>query len=151
MKKTKIETYKNVDIFYNKNYGNLYFDFEGVEKEVKYLFEAHKIIDEPNWEVCELEGYFIEVTFNDYIGLAKARKKDKKSGKPYWKLKGKYDLDYKEPSNWRESNVYTRNNYRDKVYKEWKTQEEVVRKEETKRDNIIEKLKSNQKEGLTRL
>jgi hypothetical protein len=56
IKAPKICTYKGVDIFYNMDNGKLYFDFEG-DKEVKYLFEAKNIIDEPKWENCDLKGF----------------------------------------------------------------------------------------------
>ena len=38
--KVLIETYKKVDIYYQKFDGRLWFEFEDNENEVKYLFEA---------------------------------------------------------------------------------------------------------------
>ena len=68
--KVKIETYKKVDLFYIKDSGKIAFTFEGNERLVKYVFEAKEIIDEPQWEECNLEGYIIDGTFHDYIGTA---------------------------------------------------------------------------------
>lgn len=137
----KIETYKNIDLIYDLNDGRIYFNFEEKELVVKYAFEARQRIDEPRWEECNLEGYFIDGTFDDFIGKTKAIKKDTKSKKPYWKFRGKFDLEYKDPNNWREAKVYPKNNSNDNVYREWKQQRKIVLEEERKSKSIINKLK----------
>lgn len=144
MKNKKIDNYKGIDIYYNPNNAKLNFDFEGAEREVKYLFEAHDIIDEPRWESCNLEGYFIDGVFNDYIGKTKAEKKDLKSGQPYWKFQGQYDLEYKNPDDWRKSKVYPKSEYNDQVYKNWKEQKDVVDLEKRKLNDVIKKLANNE-------
>ena len=137
----KIEKYKGVDLFYDKGNGRILFGFEGREREVKYIFEARQIIDEPEWEECALKGFVIDGTFSDYIGLAKATRKDIKSGKPDWKFKNKYDMEFKSPDNWgRDRKVYLLNKENSAVYKEFEIQKEIVLKEEQKLKSIIEKL-----------
>jgi hypothetical protein len=136
----KIETYKTIDLNYNKDDGLVYFNFEGVERKVKYCFEAYRIIDEPIFEDCKLEGYFVDGTFNDYIGTAKAKRKDIKSKKPEWFYKGKYDIEYKKP-NWGDGGkVFVKSAGNDNVYKEFLAQKENVEQEERKLKTIIEKL-----------
>jgi hypothetical protein len=137
MKDPKIKTYKGIDIFYNPNNGYLYFVFENEEREVKYLFEAQKIIDEPVWEDCNLNGYFVDGVFNDYIGKAKAIKKDVKSGKPYWELQGRYDMGFKKPDSWRETVVYLKSEETDRIYNDWKTQYDKIKEEQNKGQIII--------------
>jgi hypothetical protein len=137
----KIETYKNVDIFYNKNNGRLLFEFENREFEVKYLFEAKQIIDEPVWEECNLEGYFIDGTWDDYLGKAKALKKDIKSGIPYWLFKGKFDFEWKYPQSFDKHRVFPKNKINDEIYNEWKIQADKEMTEHRKTIDIIKKLK----------
>lgn len=139
----KIETYKGVDIFYNKENSKLVFNSEGFQNECKYLFEATEIIDRPKWEVCNLEGYFIDGIFQDYIGLAKAEKKDLKSGKPFWMLKGEYDSTYKTPNSWRKTKVFPKNTQTEEIYVEWKKQHEVVETEKQKESRIVSELKKH--------
>ncbi len=138
---TKIDTYKEIDIFYRPENGYLTFKFEGKDREVKYLFEARKIIDEPVWEECDLEGYWVDRTFHNYIGIAKSIKMDRKSGKPYWQLKGQYDIKFKDPDSWRETIVYPRNDENSKIYIEWKEKRDIVLKAESELRVIINKLK----------
>jgi len=139
--KTKIETYKGIEIFYNKDNGRLFFKFEDREFEVKYLFEAKQIIDEPVWEECNLEGYFIDGTWDEYIGKAKALKKDKKSGIPYWLFKGKFDFEWKFPRSFENHKVFPKNKINDEVYEEWITQSDKELTEHRKTLEVINKLK----------
>lgn len=139
--KIKIETYKKVDLFYNKENGRIYFSFEGTEREVKYVFEARQIIDEPIWEECDLKGFFIDGTFNDFIGLATANRKNIKNGKPDWKYKGRYDMEFKSPNTWNGGEkVYLLNKENSAVYKEFEIQKDIVYSEERKLKQIIQKL-----------
>lgn len=138
-----IETYKGIDIYYNKQSGRLCFTYEDREYDrVNYFFEAQEIIDEPRWDKCNLEGYFIDGTFNDYIGLAKATKKDIKSGKPYWLIKGQYDFEYKNPDHWREINVFLKTTQRDLIYQEWVAQKQKIEAEKQTERQIIDRMKS---------
>jgi hypothetical protein len=136
-----IETYSYVPIYYRKEDGYLLFTFEGRERMVKYLFEAYKIIDEPVWEPCDLDGYYIDGSFHNFIGIAKAIKKDKKSGKPYWQVLGQYDIKLKDPSIWQELIVYPKNEETDKIYLEWKEQRKLVSEAESNLRVVINKLK----------
>ena len=138
----KIETYKKVDLFYSKSTGKILFSFEGNERVVKYVFEAREIIDEPQWEECNLEGYVIEGVFHDYIGTAIAKRIDIKSGEPYWKIKGEYDLEYKRPTFYSDSKlkVYPKNEHNTKIYKQFEEQRDVVNKEKRKLQDILKSL-----------
>ena len=136
----KIETYKKVDLFYNKENGRILFGFEGSERECKYVFEARQIIDEPVWKECDLKGFSVDGTFHDYIGLAEAKRKNIKNGKPDWKFMGKYDMDFKSPNYGDGGKVYLLNDKNSAVYKEFETQRDVVLKEERKLKEIINKL-----------
>lgn len=136
----KVETYKGIDLFYNKEDGEIVFEYEGKEVNCKYVFEAKRIINQPVWEECNLEGYFKGGTFSDHIGLAKAIRKDIKSGNPDWKLKDRYDLEYKNPSYYDKTVVYPFNETNHKIYEEWKNQRDIVLSEERKLKNIIAKL-----------
>jgi len=141
MDKIKIEKYNGVDLFYNKEDGRIYFDFEGEENETKYVFEAKKIIDNPRWEECNLMGYFIDGVFDDYIGTAIAKRKDMKSGKPDWLIKGEYDSEHKETNFHRmDKKIYPKNEKNDEVYKEFIEQKKVVLREERKLKEIIRNL-----------
>ena len=137
----KVETYKNVDIFYNKANGRLAFEFEG-EREVQYLFEAQRIIDEPKWEPCDLKGFYLDHSLEYHIGLATATRKDIKSGRPDWLYKGKYDLGYKRPQLFREdrTEVYTDNEHNREVYKRWQEQRQIAVEESRKADGIAKEL-----------
>ena len=138
----KVETYKKIDLFYNKENGRILFNFEGSERECKYIFEARQIIDEPVWEQCDLKGFFIDGTFSDHIGLATATQKNIKNKRPDWKFKGRYDLEYKRLNyNNDGTKVYPLNKENSAIYKEWETQREILLKEERKLKNIITKLK----------
>lgn len=140
-----IEEYKGIKIKYRPEDGRLVFEFEGDVRDAAYLFEAKRIIDEPHWEPCSLEGYWVDGVFNDYIGLAKAVRKDTKSGRPDWMLKGQYDTEFKSAGlGWRADHekVYPRTEERDAVYREWERQREIVSAEKSKAQSIIKKLKS---------
>ena len=136
----KIETYKKVDLFYNKENGRILFGFEGSEREVKYVFEARQIIDEPIWEEGDFKGFIIDGTFSDHIGLAKATRKNIKNGKPDWKFKNKYDLDYTGSRYSDDRKVYLLTKENLAVYKEFETQRDILLKEERKLKQIISKL-----------
>jgi hypothetical protein len=137
----KIETYKTVDLFYNKGNGRISFSFENRDLETKYVFEAQQIIDEPVWEPCDLKGYFVDGTFDDYIGKAIATRKNIKNGKPDWKYKRKYDMDYKYPNYGDGEKVYLLTDENHKVYEEFLIQKDKITLEEIKGKNIIGKLK----------
>lgn len=138
----KIATYKGVDIFYSIQDGRLYFEFEG-ERNVNYLFEAKRIIDEPKWEDCDLKGFFLDHSLEYHIGLAKATKRDIKSGRPDWLYKGKYSMGYKKSDTFREdkTKVYPITAETKKLYNDWKAQRDVAVKEQQKADNIAQQLK----------
>lgn len=145
MKMPKIATYKGVDIFYNVDNGKLYFDFES-ERETKYLFEAKQIIDEPKWEDCDLQGFYLDHSLDYYIGLAKATRRDIKSGRPDWLYKGRYNMDYKPKDSWREDKtiVYPLNDETKTIYSKWKRQLDIAIAEQRKADNIAQSLKGIQ-------
>ena len=138
--KKLIETYKGIDIYFYSEDSSLRFGFEGLERKSKYLFEAEAIIDEPRWEDCDLRGYWVDGVFRNYIGTAIATRKDIKSGVPQWQLKGEYDTNYKTPDSWRETKVFLKNETTDKVYVEWKIQNNKVLSEERRLREIIEQL-----------
>lgn len=141
MNKHKIKNYKEVELFYNEFDGNIYFDFEGVERKTKYIFEAEQIIDEPSWKECDLEGYFVDGYIDKYIGTAKAKRIDIKSNKPEWKIKGQYDIEYKTPSFSSDVKIFLKTKDNDIVYKEWEFQRSVYHQELRKLNNITCKLK----------
>lgn len=144
----ELKIYKGVKIFFNESNSRLHFDFEEQERVVSYLFEAYSIIDEPRWETCNLRGFVVDGIFNDYIGLAKATKIDIKSGKPFWLIKDRYSMDYKQDNGLREVKVYPDTPNNRKVYNEWKAQNEIVKANEAKRKDIISKLElQNNKKG----
>lgn len=136
----KIETYKGIDLIYSKQNGRILFNFEGTEREAKYVFEARQIIDEPIWEVCNLKGYFIDGTFNDFIGEAIAKRKNTKDEKPDWEFKGKYNLDYKKHNFSNNTKVYPLTPKNLEIYEEFENQRKVALKEERKLKDIISKL-----------
>jgi len=134
-----IEKYKNIDLDYNVDDGMIYFDFEGKERNVRYVFEAKRIIDEPFWEDCLLEGYFIDGYFDKFIGKAIAKRKDKKSGKPDWLYLGQYDSNYTIKR--MGEKVYLKNEENDNIYSEWEKQKETYDLEMRKLNSIVIKLK----------
>jgi len=140
---TIIEKYKGVDIKYNTDNAFLYFEFDGREREVKCLFEAKRIIDEPVWESCDVSGYWIDGTFYDYIGLAKAERKNTKTGRPDWKFKGQYDIEFKSDGlGWRgaDQKVYIKCSETDKIYRRWELQREKSLAEQREVKRIIGEL-----------
>jgi len=137
----KLKTYKNVDLNYNESDGQIYFEFEGVERRVAYVFEAQRIIDEPVWEECELYGYFVDGYIDRYIGLARAVKKDIKSGRPYWLFKGQYDTDFKS-QRFDTHTVYLKTEENDRIYREWNDQRIVYQRELGKLNSITKKLRN---------
>lgn len=145
MSKYKLKQYKGVDLFYEEETGKIIFGFEGVERTVKYVFEAMEIIDEPVWEDCNLDGYFVDGYVDKIIGLAKATRKDRKSGKPDWLLKGEYDLEYKRPSWSEKTKVVLKSKQSDMIYENWKNQRNIYIRELSKLNEIASKL--DQKSG----
>lgn len=137
-----VATYKGVKIYYNIQSGRLNFDFEG-EREVKYVFEAEQIIDEPRWEDCDLKGFYLDHMIEYHIGLAKATRRDIKSGRPDWLYKGKYDMGYKRPNSFREdkTTVYPVTERTKQIYSDWVAQRDIAVLEQRKADNIAAKLK----------
>lgn len=134
-----IKKYKGISLKYNEQDGLIYFGFEGVEKSTKYVFEAERIIDEPKWENCELEGYFLDGYIDAYIGLAKANRKDIKSGCPDWLYKGEYDSEFKKTDHDKPT-VFLRNTQNDAIYQGWKKQQGVYLSERMKLNNIAKSL-----------
>lgn len=116
----QVAAYNGVPIYYCVQNGRLVFEFEG-EREVNYLFEAKQIIDEPRWEACDLEGYYLDHSLDYHIGLAKATRRDIKSGRPDWKYKGKYDMGYKRSQGFRDdtTKVYPLNIDTHRIYQDW--------------------------------
>jgi len=141
-KAPKIATYKGVDIYYNTQNGYLNFEFEG-EREVKYLFEAEKIIDEPRWEKCDLKGFYLDHMIEYHIGLAKATRRDVKSGRPDWLYKGKYDVDYKRSQSFREDRtpVYPVTEQTKQIYESWKEERDKAQEQQRRADNVAAQLK----------
>ena len=137
----EIENYKGVSIKYNTDNGRLLFDFEGESREVKYLFEAKQIIDEPRWEDCQLEGYFVDGYIDRFIGKAKATRKDTKSGLPDWKIKGQYDLNYKPTSFTDRMKIYARSKNLDAIYHRWEDQKIKYDLELRKLNDIAKSIK----------
>lgn len=139
-----VENYKGVELFYNKDNGRIEFEFEGQERETKYVFEAERIIDEPVWEKCELKkGLFKEGVFGDFIGTAIAERKNIKTGEPDWIIKGRYDSEYKERDYcWNNKTIYPFNKHNMEVYEKFKKQTDIVAKETNKLREIIDGLKN---------
>lgn len=143
-KRPKIATYKGVPIYYAVENGRLLFEFEG-DREVNYLFEAERIIDEPKWEPCDLKGFYLDHSLEYHIGLAKAERKDTKTGRPDWLYRGKYDLKYERSNSWTDdkTTVYPDNPYNREVYKRWEVQRERAVKAQREADDIAKELKAN--------
>lgn len=138
----KIKTYKGVDLFYNENNAKICFEFEEKEREVKYVFEAQEIIDEPVWkQLACVEGYFIDGYIDKFIGLARAYRQNIKNGGYDWKIKGQYDMEFKRPNFNENPKVYLRTAKTDKIYKEWKEQREIYLKELRRLNDIADSLK----------
>ena len=138
-----IETYKGIDIKYNPDNGKLEFGFENVERAVRYLFEAKEIIDEPRWEECNEEGYYLDGYSDKYIGKAIAKRKDIKSGKYDWKVKGQYDIDYRYPKFSDSFNIYKRTPERDQIYLNWQKEKAVYIAELSKLNKIAYSIKED--------
>ena len=139
--KHKIKQYKGVDLFYDEDRGNINFEFEGTEQSVKYVFEAEQIIDTPVWEKCDLSGYYINICIDAYIGLARATRKDIKSGKPDWLIKGQYDIEYKR-TNWNDQpKIFPKTKENNEVYNQWENQRNVYHQELNKLNTIATRLK----------
>jgi len=137
----EIKKYKGVSLKYCEQDGMIYFSFEGNERKTKYVFEAKQIIDEPVWEDCEVEGYFLDGYIDRFIGLAKASRRNIKTGRPDWVFKGQYDTDYKRPTSFDERKVFERTPENDEVYRQWKEQRDIYIKELRKLNKITTKLK----------
>lgn len=84
--KIKIEKYKDITIFYDKEDGQVYAKDEATGEEFtgKYLFEIKREIDKPYWEVCDEDGFVVGGTFTDSVYKVHADKKNKKTGKCWW-------------------------------------------------------------------
>ena len=132
----RIKIYKGIDLKYCESDGLIYFNFEGEERKTKYIFEAKQIINEPVWEECSLEGYFLDGYIDKFIGLAKATKRNIKDGKPYWLFKGQYDNKY----NIKDKKVYLKNETNDRVYHDWEEQRKIYYTELNKLNNIAESI-----------
>ena len=134
--KYKIKKYKDINLYYNADNGKINFEFEGQAKTTNYIFEAEQIIDEPIWENCEEYGYFLDGYINKFIGIAKAIKKDRKSGKYDWYLKGQFETEFKKP-NWNDNTkIFLKNKKNDEVYKQWLEQKIIYNMELNKLNNI---------------
>ena len=137
-----IKNYKGVDIFYGERDGRLYFEFEG-ERQVKYIFEAEAIIDEPKWKKCSMVGLYLDYSLDYHIGTAKAERINIKTNRPDWKYKGKYDMSYRQPQSFGEDKtaVYPANAETKKIYQDWKTQHELAVTENNRANVFAVKLK----------
>ena len=135
----EIKNYKGISLRYCEQDGMIAFNFEG-ERKTKYVFEAERIIDEPVWESCEVEGYFLDGYIDKFIGLAKATRRNIKTGRPDWVFKGEYDMDYKRPMNYDERKVFEKNQENNEVYRQWKEQRDVYLGELRKLNSITTKL-----------
>lgn len=134
-----VKKYKGIDLKYGEGDGLIHFEFEGEKRKTKYVFEAEQIIDEPVWQACELEGYFVDGYSDKFIGIARAEKLNIKSGEPYWLYKGQYDHDFKRPSLSGNPKVYPKNEKNNEVYAQWQAQKKVYL-QELKRLNAISEL-----------
>lgn len=141
MEQHKIKKYKDVDLFYNESNGKIYFTFEGIERNVKYVFEAEEIIDKPVWDECNMEGFFVDGYVDKYIGLAKAERINRKTGIPDWKIKGRYDSEYKNKSYNDNHKIYSKNKYNKIICEKWKKQKEIYTDELIRLNNITDELK----------
>ena len=139
MDKILIEKYKGVEIYFIKNTSKLSFSFEDIEREVKYLFEAYEIIDEPKWKSCDLKGYYSDGFIDYFVGLAKATRINIKSNEIDWLYRGKYDLQYKRTNS--HYKVFLSNEHNDDVYKRFLVQIDIVTTEQGKLNRIAEELK----------
>lgn len=131
-----IKKYKDVALKYSEQDGCIHFGFEGTERKTKYVFEAEQIIDEPIWEECDLKGYFVDGYIDKFIGLAKAKRKNIKTGEPEWFFRGQYDLEYKKP-NWNDhKKVFPKTKQNNDIYKKWQEQRDVYNEELSKLNSI---------------
>lgn len=136
-----IKTYKGVTLKYNERDGRIYFDFEGQERNTAYVFEAERIIDEPVWEDCDLEGYFLDGYIDKYIGMAKATRRNIKNGKPDWLIKGQYDTKYKRLDHLNmDKQIYLKTPENDEIYRQWEKQREKYHQELRKLNSLVENL-----------
>jgi hypothetical protein len=136
----KIETYNEIDLFYDKSDGKIIFNFEGAERKVRYVFEAKEIIDEPIWEECDLNGVYADGYIDKYIGVAKATRRNKKNGQPDWKVQGQYDLEYRDLKYSDDYKIFPTSDNNAKVYEKWKKQRCIYQGELIKLNNIVSKL-----------
>lgn len=137
--KVKIETYKKVDLFYNKSNGKIQFEFEGRERSTQYVFEARDIIDEPVWEDCDLRAFYVEGLSTDFIGTAIAKQKDIKTDKPNWQYKDKYDKS-RGYHNLYSPKIYPMNEHNSEVYERFAKQWNFVLKEKRQLEAIVSEL-----------
>lgn len=136
-----IKKYKGIPLKYNESNGKIHFIFEETERVTNYIFEAKEIIDEPVWEPCDLEGYYVTGYSEKYIGLAKAKRKDIKSGKPDWRYKGEYDIEYRRPEYTDSSKrIYPKNEHNNNVYERWLKQRKIYENELGKSNSITTEL-----------
>jgi len=136
----RIKIYKDINLKYNEADGMIVFEFEGIERQTKYVFEAERIIDMPVWEDCELFGYFVDGYFDKFIGLTRALRRNIKNGEPEWYINGEYDTDYKKPSYSSDIKVFPKTKENDEIYERWKSQRGIYHDELRKLNNIVERL-----------
>lgn len=140
-----IETYKGIDIYYDKDFGEL----SAVDKKTgekfkgKYLFEIEKNINEPYWEEIHKFGFTIGGYFRKEIQKVEAKKQDRKSKKCVWEVIESTDNSYdvgKLLDNWREVKVYPYTEERQKMFNKVKELEQEIKKIELKQREFVEKL-----------
>lgn len=125
----KLKKYKDIQLYYKEEDGQIYFTFEGSERRTSYVFEAERIIDEPRWEQCDMKGYFSDGYIDKFIGLAIAKRRDIKTGEPDWLVKSQYDRDFRRRSSTDGFYIYPENEKNDAVYLAWKDQKVVYQRE----------------------
>ena len=135
-----IKKYKGINLKYNEQDGCIYFNFESKERKTKYVFEAEQIIDEPIWEDCQIEGYFIDGYTDRFIGLAKAKRKNIKTDEPDWYFKRQYDSEFKKLDSISEIEVFPKTKENEVIYKQWENQREIYINELRKLNKITEDL-----------
>ena len=137
-----IDTYKGIKLKYNKRDGRIYFNFEGEERSTAYVFEAIRIIDEPRWEDCDLKGYFLDGYIDKFIGEAMATRRNIKTGKPDWLIKGQYNTKYKQLDHLnRDKQIYLKTPENDEIYRQWQTQREKYHQALRKLNDLATSLK----------
>jgi len=135
-----IKIYKDINLKYNEANGMIVFNFEGNERETKYVFEAERIINMPVWEDCELYGYFVDGYPVEFIGLTKAIRRNIKNGEPEWYIMGQYDTDYEKPKYSSNIKVFPKTKENDEMYERWGSQREIYFQERRKLNNIASSL-----------